>query len=196
MCFVKGLRLRKTEKWARKSDGRGAIWESGIIWSYEKLKLARRCGCTPLWREAHFQIKTYKKLCSEHFWKLRCWSWKNARGCGAKHISKSKCAKHTIARALLEVYTSLWREADVEVNMSKNTAGSERFWRLRCRKSAHHCGAKHVAKSKRKNTPCLKHFWKLRRWKREANLEVKMRTEPNVWTIEKRLWCRKKFTPL
>ena len=29
---------------------------------------------------------------SEHFWKLRC--RKSARGCGAKHISKSKCTKH------------------------------------------------------------------------------------------------------
>ena len=29
---------------------------------------------------------------SEHFWKLRC--RKSARRCGAKHISKSECAKH------------------------------------------------------------------------------------------------------
>ena len=117
MCFVKGLRLRKTEKWARKSDGRGAIWESGIIWSYEKLKLARRCGCTPLWREAHFQIKTYKKICSEHFWKLRCWSWKNARGCGAKHISKSKCAIHTL---LPEHFWKFTRHCGAK-QMSKST---------------------------------------------------------------------------
>ena len=30
---------------------------------------------------------------SEHFWKLRC--RKSARRSGAKHISKSKCTKHT-----------------------------------------------------------------------------------------------------
>ena len=51
---------------------------------------------------------------SEHFWKLRC--RKSARGCGAKHISKSKCTKHTILGPLLEVEmskkcTPLWREA-------------------------------------------------------------------------------------
>ena len=68
--------------------------------------------CTPLWREAHFQINMYKtpvsehfrklrwrksgRRCgkkhtpgSEHFLKLRC--RKSARRCGAKHISKSKC---------------------------------------------------------------------------------------------------------
>ena len=28
----------------------------------------------------------------DHFWKLRC--RKSARRCGAKHISKSTCAKH------------------------------------------------------------------------------------------------------
>ena len=51
---------------------------------------------------------------SDHFWKLRC--RKSARRCGAKHISKSKCTKHTIVGPLLEVEmskkcTPLWREA-------------------------------------------------------------------------------------
>jgi len=59
---------------------------------------------------------------SEHFWKLRC--RKSARRCGAKHISKSKCTKHTMFRPLLEVdmskkCTPLCREAHVEVNMLK-----------------------------------------------------------------------------
>ena len=57
--------------------------------------------CTPLWREAHFQVKMYKSTpCSDHFWKLRC--RKSARRCGANHISKSKCTKHQ----LLEVAMS------------------------------------------------------------------------------------------
>ena len=62
----------------------------------------------------------------DHFWKLRC--RKSARRCGAKHISKSKCTKHTMVGALLEVEmskkcTPLWREADFEVKMLK-TPGS------------------------------------------------------------------------
>ena len=49
---------------------------------------------------------------SDHFWKLRC--RKSARRCGAKHISKSKCTKHTMVGPLLEVAmskkcTPLWR---------------------------------------------------------------------------------------
>ena len=61
---------------------------------------------------------------SEHFWKLRC--RKSARHCGAKHISKSKCTKHTILGPLLEVAmskkcTPLWRETHFEVKMYKQT---------------------------------------------------------------------------
>ena len=111
-------------------------------------------NCTPLWREAHFQVKMYKTQHSrttfgswdvekvhavvarstfpsenvqntpapDHFWKLRC--RKSARRCGAKHISKSKCTKHTILGPLLEVQmskkcTPLWREAHFEVKMLK-----------------------------------------------------------------------------
>ena len=42
----------------------------------------------------------------------------------------------------------------------QNTSASDHFWKLRCRKSARHCGAKHISKSK-----CTKpsdHFWKFR----------------------------------
>ena len=38
---------------------------------------------------------------SDHFWKLSC--QKSARRCGTKHISKSKCTKHTKSGPLLEV---------------------------------------------------------------------------------------------
>ena len=92
--------------------------------------------CTPLWREAHLEVKMYKThqvrttfgssdveqvhtvvarstfrsenvqstTCSRHFWKFRC--GKSARRCGAKHMSKWKCAKHHMFAALLEVQMS------------------------------------------------------------------------------------------
>ena len=49
---------------------------------------------------------------------------KSARRCGAKHISKSKCTKHTRVGPLLEVEmskkcTPLWREAHFQVKMYK-----------------------------------------------------------------------------
>ena len=110
--------------------------------------------CAPLWREAHFQVKMYKTHqvrttfgswdvekvhavvarstfpsqnvqntpCSIHFWKL--WCRKSGRRCGAEHMSKSKCTKHTRFGPLLEVEmskkcTPLWREAHFEVKMLK-----------------------------------------------------------------------------
>ena len=59
---------------------------------------------------------------SDHFWKLRC--RKSARRCGPKHVSKSKCTKHTILGPLLEVEmlkkcAPLWREARFQVKMYK-----------------------------------------------------------------------------
>ena len=58
-------------------------------------KLRCRNKCTPLWREAHFEVKMYKAF-SKHFWKLRC--RKGARHCGAKHISNSKWSKRPHVR--------------------------------------------------------------------------------------------------
>ena len=60
--------------------------------------------------------------CSDHFWKLRC--RKSARRCGARHISKPTCTKHTMFGPLLEVEmskkcTPLWREAHFQVNIYK-----------------------------------------------------------------------------
>ena len=80
-------------------------------------------NCTPLWREAHFEVKTYKTPVSDDFWKLRC--RKSARRCGAKHISKSKCTKHTSVGPLLDVEmskkcTKLWCQAHFEVKSAKN----------------------------------------------------------------------------
>ena len=60
----------------------------------------------------------------DHFWKL--WWLNSARRCGAKHMSKSKCTKHTRFGPLLEVEmmkkcTPLWREAHLEVKCTKHT---------------------------------------------------------------------------
>ena len=92
---------------------------------------------------------------SDGFWKLRC--RKSARRCGAKHILKSKCTKHLSVGRLLEVKskkcTPLWREAHFEVKMYKTHQVLDHFWKLRCRKSARRCGAKHISKSK-----CTKHY--------------------------------------
>ena len=104
--------------------------------------------CTPLWREAHLEVKMCKTPRCQTTFGCR----KSARRCGAKHIWKSKCAKHLSVGRLLEIEmskkcTPLWREAHFQVKMHK-TPASDHFWKLRCRKSARRCGAKHNLKSR------------------------------------------------
>ena len=108
-------------KWFVAPEGR----KVGSLKRWVRSQLARgeMNNCTPLWREAHFQVKTLKNTSGwDHFWHLRC--RKSARRCGAKHISKWKCTKHTSFGPLLEVEMSkkctlLWREAHFQGNMLK-----------------------------------------------------------------------------
>ena len=121
----------------------------------------------------------------DHFCTLRC--RKSARRCGAKHISKSKCTKHTILGPLLYVAmskkrTPLWREAHLEVNMYKTHQCRTTFGSCDVEK-VHAVVARSTFPSENaQNTTCSDHFWRLRcrlskkctpLW-REAHFEVKM----------------------
>ena len=122
-------------------------------------------NCTPLWREAHFEVKSVKNWRSRTTFKLRC--QKSARRCGAKHISKSKCTKHQGFGPLLEVAmskkcTPLWREAHFQVKMYKThhcrtTFGS---WDV---EKVHAVVARSTFPSQNvQSTTCSRHFWRFR----------------------------------
>ena len=70
------------------------------------------CSCDAKQIYQIWKSKRTKQTCSEHFWKLRC--GKTARRCGAKHISKSKCEKHTAFGPLLHVQASLCVEGAMD----------------------------------------------------------------------------------
>ena len=101
----------------------------------------------------------------DHFWKLRC--RKSVRRCGAKHISKSKCTKHTMIGPLLEVEmskkcTPLWREAHFEVNMYKTPHVRATFGGSDVEK-VHAIVARSTFRSQNvKNTRGSNHFWTFR----------------------------------
>jgi len=79
-----------------------------------KVEMSKKC--TPLWREAHFQVKFLQSTpASEHFWKLRC--QKSARRCGAQHISKSKVLKTGGLRPLLDVKDAFRMAGGVQRDM-------------------------------------------------------------------------------
>ena len=153
--------------------------------------------CTPLWREAHFEVKMYKTHhvrtifggsdvqkvhavvarstfpsqnvqstpCTDHFWRFRC--RKSACRCGAKHISKSKCTKHTRSGPLLVVEmlkkcTPLWREAHFEVKMLKTPGVRTTFGGSDVEK-VHAVVAWRTFRTQNvQNTRGSEHFWRLR----------------------------------
>ena len=100
---------------------------------------------------------------ADHFWKLRC--RKSARRCGAKHILKSKCTKHTNVGPLLEVAmskkcTPLWREAHLEGKMYKTHQCRTTFGSSDVEK-VHAVVARSTFRSQNvQNTTCSRHFWR------------------------------------
>ena len=153
-------------------------WVSEHFWKLRCRRSARRCGakhickskctkhisvgprlevamskkCTPLWREAHFEVNMYKAHHSRTTFKVemskKCMPfWREAHFI----ISKSKCTKHTILGPLLEVEMSKKVHAVVvrSTFRSQNVQSTpfwDHFWQLRCRKSARRCGGKHISK--------------------------------------------------
>ena len=94
-------------------------------------------NCTPLWRGAHFEVKMLKAP------QLRT-------AFGSWDVEKV----HSV------VARSTFRSENVQ-----STPLSDHFWKLRCRKSARRCGAKHISKWNAQNTPASDYFWQLRCWK-------------------------------
>ena len=114
--------------------------------------------CTPLWRETHFEVKMYKT-----------------------HQVRTTFGSSDVEKVHAVVARSTFRSQNVQ-----NTSAPDNFWKLRCRKSAHRCGAKHISKSK-----CTKHHMfapvlEVRMLKkctpvwREAHFQVKMHKTPHV----------------
>ena len=67
---------------------------------------------------------------------------------GRKVGSLKRRVRSHLARWAMKNCTPLWREAHFRLKMYKAHQGSDHFWKLRYRKSARFCGAKHVSKSK------------------------------------------------
>ena len=87
--------------------------------------------CTPLWREAHLEVKSGK----------------------TQHV------RTTFASADVEKVHGVVARSTFSSKKWQNTSGSDDFWKLRCEKSARRCGAKHIFGQNVKITACSGHFW-------------------------------------
>ena len=122
-------------------------------------------NCTPLWREAHFEVKILKN------WGVRStfWSWdvQKLHAAVARSTFWSQNAKKWGSLTMSKNCAPLWREVHFEVKMVKNwgvrsTFWSWDFWKFRCRKIARRCGEKHIRKSKCTKYLCFAAFFKFR----------------------------------
>ena len=142
-----------------------------------KSRLAKAAGAEPAGQMRHEKVHAVVARSTfpsqngqntrgaDHFWKLRC--RKSACRCGAKHILKSKCAKHTMVGPLLEVPMSkkcmpLWREAHFEVKMHKahhvrTTFGSSDVEKVHAVVARSTCPSQNA-----QSTPCSDHLWRFR----------------------------------
>ena len=110
---------------------------SDHFWKWREDVKMKKCTCTPLWREAHFQVKMYKTLgvrttfgsCDvekvhavvEAHFEVKMYKTHHARTTfGSRDVEK--------------VHVVVARSTFPSQNV-KNTRGSDHFWRFRCRKS-------------------------------------------------------------
>ena len=146
-------------------------------------------NCTPLWREAHFELKMHKTPQLRSTFKVEMWKkctppWREAYlevKMYKTHNVQSTFGSCDVQKVHAVVARSTFRSQNVQ-----NTPHSEHFWKLRCSKSARRCGAKHISKSK-----CTKHLsvgtrLEVETFKKctplwcEAHVEVKMYKTPGV----------------
>ena len=140
--------------------------------SDERWKVARRCGANHIWKSKAHQRRTTFGSCdvekvhaiverstfgsqsaqrqstsvSEHVWKVRC--RKIAPRCGAKHISKSKCTKHTmLGNWDVEKVHAIVALSTFRSQKWKKLRGTDHFWTFRCRFAWQAQGILHLAKS-------------------------------------------------
>ena len=130
------IRRKKMQVREKVGKSRNTVFFRGFVapegWKVGSLKrrVRRHLGrwemksCTPLWREAYFEVK----------------------------MLKTPGVRTTFGSCDVEKVHAVVARSTFWSQNVQNTPGPDHFWKLRCRKSARRCGAKHILKSK-----CTKH---------------------------------------
>ena len=107
---------------------------------------------TLLWREAHFEVKMYKA--PDFRTTFGSWDVEKVHTVVARSTFRSQNVQNTpdfrttfgswdVEKVHAVVARSTFQSQNVQ-----GTPAPDHFWKLRCRKSAHRCGEKHISKSK------------------------------------------------
>ena len=136
-------------------------------------------NCTPLWREAHFQVKRYKTPQRRTTFGSCDVEKVHAVVARSTFPSQNVQNRTTFGSCDVEKVHAVVARSTFPSQNVQNTSASDHFWKLRCRKSARRCGAKHISKSKVLKTGGLGPLLEVEMSKkctplwREAHFEVK-----------------------
>ena len=117
----------------------------GSGWVRSQLARWGMKNCKMLWREAHFQVKSVKN------WPVRTTlgSWDDEKLHAV--VARSTCPSQKCKSWGVRITLGSWDNPKVHAVVARSTfrsqnvqstSASDRFWKLRCRKSAYRCGAK------------------------------------------------------
>ena len=113
-------------------------------------------SCTPLWREARFEVKMYKTTHHARSTFGSCNVRKVhavvARSTFRSQMCKTPRVRSTFGSCDVKKVHAVVVRTTFRCQNAQNTSCWGHFWKLRCGKSVHRCGAKHISKSK-----CTKH---------------------------------------
>ena len=161
------------------------------FWKFRCRKSARRCGakhiskskctkhlssgpllevemskkCTPLWREAHFQVKMYKTLHVRATFggsdveKVHAVVARSTFP--SQNVQNTTCSRHFSEVRMLKKCTLLWREAHFEVKMYKTPHVRRATFGGSDVEKAHAVVARSTFRGQNvQNTTCSRHFWR------------------------------------
>ena len=142
-------------------------------------------SCTPLWREAHLEVKMLKTpgvrttFGSCDVEKVHAVVARSTFP--SENVQNTSGVRTTFGDAVVEKVHAVVARSTFRSENVQSTPASDHFWRFRCRKSARCCGAKHNSKWKcAKHIRGSDHLWRFRCRKkcpplwREAHFQVKM----------------------
>ena len=148
------------------------------FWQLRCRKSARRCGAKHISKSKCTKHLRVGRLLEVEMWKKNTPLWREAHL--EVKMLKALGVRTTFGSSDLEKVHAVVARSTFSSQNVESTPAPDHFWQLRCRKSARRCGAKHISKSKCTKHLRVGRLLEVEMWKkntplwREAHLEVKM----------------------
>ena len=147
------LRCQKSaRRCGAKHISKSKVLKTGGLGPLLEVEMSKKC--TPLWREAHFEVKSVNWRSRTTFGSCDVEKvhplWREAHF--EVKMYKTHHARATFGSSDVEKVHAVVARSTFRIQNVQNTSAPDHFWKVRCWESARRCGAKHMSKSK-----CPKH---------------------------------------